>query len=79
MVQFIAMDTETVRHLQAGGGDANGHVPERHVSTGSGECDNPDHEHGEGARFAYKHQDVDFGLVVVYDFEFATEDNHDGI
>ena len=36
MVQFIALDTETVRHLQAGGADANGHVPERHISSGSG-------------------------------------------
>lgn len=36
MVQFIAMDTETVRKLQAGEPDANGQIPERHVSTGSG-------------------------------------------
>lgn len=36
MVQFIALDTQTVRHLQAGGGDANGQVPERHISTGDG-------------------------------------------
>lgn len=36
MVRFIALDTDTVRHLQAGGADANGHVPERHISTGSG-------------------------------------------
>ncbi len=36
MVQFVALDTKTVRHLQAGGADDNGHVPERHISTGSG-------------------------------------------
>ncbi|MCP5082557.1 MAG: DUF1203 domain-containing protein [Alphaproteobacteria bacterium] len=36
MVQFVALDTEAVRHLQAGGADANGHIPERHISPGSG-------------------------------------------
>ena len=36
MVQFLALDTQIVRHLQAGGADANGHVPERHISSGSG-------------------------------------------
>lgn len=36
MVQFVALDTQIVRHLQAGGADANGQVPERAISTGSG-------------------------------------------
>ncbi len=35
-LRFIALDTETVRALQAGNPDANGRVPERQVSDGSG-------------------------------------------
>ena len=33
-VAFIALDTSLVRSLQAGGSDANGQTPERHVSPG---------------------------------------------
>jgi len=33
-IRFVALDTEVVRRLQAGGGDANGHKPERHISPG---------------------------------------------
>jgi len=36
MIRFAALDTETVRALQAGQPDANGQIPERHVSDGSG-------------------------------------------
>ncbi len=36
MVHFVALDTQTARHLQAGGADANGQVPERAISTGTG-------------------------------------------
>lgn len=35
-VHYVALDTADVRRLQTGGGDANGHVPERAVSEGSG-------------------------------------------
>ncbi len=35
-LRFIALDTETVRALQAGAVDANGQTPERRVSDGSG-------------------------------------------
>jgi len=35
-IKFISMPTETVQALQAGGTDANGQVPERHVSDGDG-------------------------------------------
>ncbi len=35
-LKFIALATETVRSLQAGNPDANGMVPERRVSDGSG-------------------------------------------
>jgi Protein of unknown function (DUF1203) len=33
-IRFIALDTELVKRLQAGGEDANGHKPEHHVSPG---------------------------------------------
>ena len=36
MVRISAIDTQTVRRLQAGGPDANGQVPERAVSDGKG-------------------------------------------
>ena len=35
-LKFVALATETVRALQAGGPDANGQAPERQVSDGSG-------------------------------------------
>ena len=35
-VRFEAMATKTVEVYQAGGGDANGQLPERHVSNGDG-------------------------------------------
>lgn len=36
MIRFTPIPTETVRQLQAGGPDANGQVPERHISDGGG-------------------------------------------
>ena len=36
MIRFTPIPTETVRALQAGGPDANGQLPERHVSDGGG-------------------------------------------
>jgi hypothetical protein len=33
-IRFVPLETELVRRLQAGGPDANGHVPERHTSPG---------------------------------------------
>ena len=33
-VSFVALDTSLVRSLQAGGSDANGQRPERHLSPG---------------------------------------------
>ncbi len=36
MIRFTPIPTETVRALQAGGADANGQLPERHVSDGGG-------------------------------------------
>jgi uncharacterized protein DUF1203 len=33
-VAFVALDTSLVRSLQAGGSDANGQTPERHLSIG---------------------------------------------
>ena len=35
-VRFLALATSVVRSLQAGGADANGQTPERHLSPGSG-------------------------------------------
>ena len=35
-VRFVALETSLVRGLQAGGLDANGQTPERHVSPGNG-------------------------------------------
>ncbi|WP_428696232.1 DUF1203 domain-containing protein [Stappia sp.] len=35
-LRFLALDTDTVRHYQAGGLDANGQTPERKISGGSG-------------------------------------------
>lgn len=35
-IKFLAMPTETARALQGGAPDANGHVPERAISDGSG-------------------------------------------
>jgi hypothetical protein len=35
-IKFVSMPTETARAFQAGGLDANGQVPERHVSDGDG-------------------------------------------
>ncbi|WP_303981444.1 DUF1203 domain-containing protein [Dongia mobilis] len=35
-IKFVSMPTESVRALQAGGVDANGQAPERHVSDGDG-------------------------------------------
>lgn len=35
-MQFVALPTDTVRALQAGGPDAHGHIPERAVSNGVG-------------------------------------------
>ena len=35
-IRFVALDTELVRALQAGGPDANGQTPERQVSPGDG-------------------------------------------
>ena len=35
-VRFVALETSLVRNLQAGGTDANGQTPERHISPGSG-------------------------------------------
>lgn len=35
-VRFVPIPTETVRRYRAGGPDANGQVPERHVAEGSG-------------------------------------------
>ncbi len=36
LLRFEAMLTDTVRQFQAGGVDANGQVPERHISDGNG-------------------------------------------
>lgn len=36
MLRFTALDTDTVRALQAGGPDANGQAPERRISDGDG-------------------------------------------
>jgi len=36
MIRFTPIPTETVRALQAGGPDANGQLPEQHVSDGGG-------------------------------------------
>jgi hypothetical protein len=33
-IRFVALDTELVKRLQNGGVDANGHKPERHISSG---------------------------------------------
>ena len=33
-IRFVALDTELVTRLQTGGEDANGHKPERHISSG---------------------------------------------
>ena len=33
-IRFVALDTELVKRLQAGGADANGQKPERHISSG---------------------------------------------
>ena len=33
-IRFVALDTELVERLQRGGVDANGHKPERHISSG---------------------------------------------
>ena len=35
-VRFVALETPLVRSLQAGGPDANGQTPERHISPGRG-------------------------------------------
>jgi len=35
-IRFVGLETSLVRDLQAGGPDANGQTPERHVSPGSG-------------------------------------------
>jgi hypothetical protein len=35
-VRFVALETPVVRTLQAGGRDANGQIPERHISPGTG-------------------------------------------
>jgi hypothetical protein len=35
-IRFVSLPTDLVRGLQAGGPDANGQVPERHVSDGDG-------------------------------------------
>ena len=35
-IRFIALDTQLVRALQAGGPDANGQTPERQISPGDG-------------------------------------------
>jgi hypothetical protein len=35
-ITFVALETDVVRSLQAGGPDANGQLPERHVSNGGG-------------------------------------------
>jgi Protein of unknown function (DUF1203) len=35
-VRFVALKTPLVRKLQAGGEDANGQTPERHISSGKG-------------------------------------------
>ncbi|TDQ81060.1 uncharacterized protein DUF1203 [Dongia mobilis] len=35
-IKFVSLPTDLVRALQAGGPDANGQVPERHVSDGDG-------------------------------------------
>jgi hypothetical protein len=35
-IRFVALETDAVRTLQAGGPDANGQAPEREVSPGSG-------------------------------------------
>ena len=51
-LRFIALDTETVRALQAGNPDANGQVPERLVSDGSGvPCRHCLNDVAAGARF----------------------------
>jgi len=36
MIRFVALDTDAARALLAGRPDANGQVPERHISDGSG-------------------------------------------
>lgn len=36
MIKFIALDTETVRHYQKGGGDVHNQMPERKISAGDG-------------------------------------------
>jgi len=33
-IRFVALDTELVKRLQGGSVDANGHKPERHISSG---------------------------------------------
>ena len=33
-IRFVALDTALVKRLQNGGADANGHKPERHISSG---------------------------------------------
>lgn len=35
-IRFIAMTTTLARHYQAGGADANGQIPETHISDGDG-------------------------------------------
>jgi hypothetical protein len=35
-LRFIAMPTDVAHHLRAGGHDANGQLPERHISDGDG-------------------------------------------
>ena len=35
-IRFVALPTETVAHYRAGGADANGQVPERHIASGGG-------------------------------------------
>ena len=36
MIRFVAMPTEEARTFQAGGADANGQTPDRHISDGDG-------------------------------------------
>jgi hypothetical protein len=37
-IRIIALETDIVRRLQAGGADANGHSAERHISAGGAPC-----------------------------------------
>jgi hypothetical protein len=37
-IRFVALETAVVRSLQAGGLDANGQLPEKHVSSGAAPC-----------------------------------------